>query len=295
MTFTCDTCNKAFTARGDLKRHIKCVHYKIKDFKCDKCDYMCSIKSRLKTHIKRVHDKIKDIKCDKCDYMCSTKDHLKTHIKCVHDKIKDFKCDKCDYTCSTKVHLKCHIKQVHDKIKDFKCDKCDIMYCNNSHLKRHIKSIHDNIKDFKCDKCEYACSTNCELKSHIKNIHKRPVMDKRMSLGEYAIYTYLTKNNIIFEKEKTFNNLISPKSRKLRYDFYIQSHNLLIEFDGAQHFKKVKWTALSTQEYVDEHYNYIVECDHLKNEYADTNKIKLYRIKYTDVNNIDNILKVLLI
>lgn len=43
------------------------------------------------------------------------------------------------------------------------------------------------------------------------------------------------------------------------------------------------------------YYNYIVECDHLKNEYADANKIKLYRIKYTEIKNIDNILKVLLI
>ena len=25
-----------------------------------------------------------------------------------------------------------------------------------------------------------------------------------MSIGEYAIYNYLTKNNILFEKEKTF-------------------------------------------------------------------------------------------
>ena len=116
-----------------------------------------------------------------------------------------------------------------------------------------------------------------------------------MSLGEYAIYTYLTKNNIIFEKEKTFNNLLSPKNKLLRYDVYIQSHNLLIEFDGAQHFEKVKCANIENEKQIEDRYNYLVECDHLKNEYADTNKIKLYRIKYTDVNNIDNILKVLLI
>ena len=41
MTFTCDTCNKAFSTKKNLKRHIKMVHDKIKDFKCDKCDYTC--------------------------------------------------------------------------------------------------------------------------------------------------------------------------------------------------------------------------------------------------------------
>jgi hypothetical protein len=61
-----------------------------------------------------------------------------------------------------------------------------------------------------------------------------------------------------------------------------------------QHFQKVKWTTLNTDKQVEEHYNYIVECDNLKNEYADFNKIKLYRVKYTDIKNIDNILKVLL-
>ena len=49
-----------------------------------------------------------------------------------------------------------------------------------------------------------------------------------------------------------------------------------------------------TDEQVQEQYNYLVECDHLKNEYADANKIKLYRIKYTDIKNIDNILQALL-
>ena len=68
----------------------------------------------------------------------------------------------------------------------------------------------------------------------------------------------------------------------------------MIEFDGKQHFEKVKWTSESTDEQVEERYNYLVECDHLKNEYADANKIKLYRIKYTEIKKIDNILKVLL-
>jgi len=119
-------------------------------------------------------------------------------------------------------------------------------------------------------------------------------MNKHMSLGEFAIYDFLTKNNIEFEKEKKFKNLISPKNKLLRYDFYIQSHNLLIEFDGKQHFEKVKWQNDQTDEQVEERYNYLVECDNLKNEYADFNKIKLYRIKYTELNNIDNILNVLI-
>ncbi len=77
----------------------------------------------------------------------------------------------------------------------------------------------------------------------------------------------------------------------LRYDFYIQTHNVLIEFDGKQHFQKIKWTNENTEEQIEARYNYLVECDHLKNEYADANKLKLFRIKYTEIKHIDNILK----
>ena len=188
-----------------------------------------------------------------------------------------------DFSFPQNWQLKRHINVVHDKIKNIKCDKCVYICSNNSHLKQHIKSFHNKIKDFKCDKCEYACSSNGYLKQHIKSIHERPIMDKHMSLGEYAISNYFIKNNIVFQKEKSFNNLLSPKNKLLRYDFYIQSHNLLIEFDGKQHFEKVKWQNDQTDEQVEERYNYLVECDNLKNEYADFNKIKLYRIKYTDI------------
>jgi very-short-patch-repair endonuclease len=197
--------------------------------------------------------------------------------------------------CSDNGLLTQHIKIIHDKIKDFKCDKCEYVCSSKDHLQRHIKQIHAKIKDFKCEKCDFTCSLKENLKNHVNQIHNRPIMDKRMSLGEYAIYDYLTKNNIEFEKEMKFKDLVSPKNKQLRYDFYIKSHNLLIEFDGRQHYEKIKWTSAETINDVNEHFNYIVECDHLKNEYADANKIKLYRIKYTEIKNIENILKVLLI
>lgn len=293
--FKCDKCDCVYSLKGHLTRHIKTFHDKIKNIKCDKCEYICSNNSDLNKHIKCIHDKIKDFKCSKCEFICSTNGHLIRHVKTVHDKIKNIKCDKCEYVCPDNSYLKQHIKQIHDKIKDVKCDKCDYTCSNKGLLTQHIKRIHDKIKDFKCDKCEYVCSTNGHLIRHIKGVHERPIMDKRMTLGEYVIYEYLTKNKIEFEREMKFKGLVSQKNKQLRYDFYIKSHNLLIEFDGRQHFEKIKWTITETENDVNEHYNYIVECDHLKNEYADANKIKLYRIKYTEIKNIDNILKVLLI
>jgi len=219
--------------------------------------------------------------CDKCNKVLTTNSVLKQHIKMVHDKIKDVKCDKCQYACSTNGDLKRHIKQVHDKIKNIKCSKCEYMCSYNCELKRHIKRVHDKIKDIKCSKCQYACSTNSDLKQHMNSIHERPKMNKRMSLNEAIIFNYLTKNNITFEQEKKYN-LRSPKGSLLRYDFYIPSLNTLLEFDGKQHFKPIRWTILETDEQVKEHFEYIQLCDKLKNEYATNNNIKLVRIKYNE-------------
>ena len=40
----CDSCGKAFSFAGDLKRHIKAVHNNgLKDHKCDSCGKLFSL------------------------------------------------------------------------------------------------------------------------------------------------------------------------------------------------------------------------------------------------------------
>ena len=96
------------------------------------------------------------------------------------------------------------------------------------------------------------------------------------SIGEELIASLLTKHNIIFEKEYSFNDLIYKN--KLRFDFAIfnadgtLSH--LIEYDGIQHFEQTGW----------EDVNIIQYRDNLKNQYCFDNNIKLIRI-----NNIEDI------
>jgi hypothetical protein len=50
-------------------------------YKCTKCDYKCASTGNLNKHNKQVHLKIKDIKCDQCDYACSQKPHMIFHIQ----------------------------------------------------------------------------------------------------------------------------------------------------------------------------------------------------------------------
>ena len=61
------------------------------------------------------------------------------------------------------------------------------------------------------------------------------------SSGEVKIHNLLSDNNIPFEEEYEFDDLISSSARHLRFDFAIfdDEHNLecLLEFQGRQHYQ----------------------------------------------------------
>jgi len=59
--------------------------------------------------------------------------------------------------------------------------------------------------------------------------------DCRLSGGAAAIMTFLSKNFLEFKSEKKWDDC--SYKNPLPYDFYIESYNLLIEFDGEHHFK----------------------------------------------------------
>ena len=63
------------------------------------------------------------------------------------------------------------------------------------------------------------------------------------------------------------------------FDFYLPDQNILIEYDGEQHFHKVK----------NDRYGYegIVARDNYKNQWCQENNIPLIRIPYTDYDKIN--------
>ena len=104
------------------------------------------------------------------------------------------------------------------------------------------------------------------------------------SKGEERIQNYLIDNNIKFEPQKKYNDLID--NSYLSYDFYIPSKNLLIEFNGMQHYE---WEQYFQPTYRD----FLVQKHHdwLKRKYAKDNNINLLTIPYWELYNIDKILK----
>ena len=92
--------------------------------------------------------------------------------------------------------------------------------------------------------------------------------------------TLLRKLNIKFDTQVKFDGLVSKSNKKLLFDFYCYELNILIEFDGPQHYRKTNYTSPLT-----------IENDLIKNEWCLKNNILLYRIPYSELNNILNFTK----
>lgn len=94
-----------------------------------------------------------------------------------------------------------------------------------------------------------------------------------MSKGEEKIIKILTKNNIHFITQKTFDDLIYPSGYPARFDFYV-ANKYLIEYDGIQHFEEGNFL------------NNNKKYDIIKNNYCKNKKIPLIRIPYYIYNDL---------
>jgi hypothetical protein len=102
------------------------------------------------------------------------------------------------------------------------------------------------------------------------------------SKGEKEIRQVLEKNNVEYVHQKTFSEC-KGIVRKLPFDFYLPQKNVLIEYNGEQHYEPIQYFGgMKT-------FERIKRCDELKRFFAKNNGIKLVEIKYND-NNIENIL-----
>ena len=94
------------------------------------------------------------------------------------------------------------------------------------------------------------------------------------SKGELIISKILNTLNIKYEAQKTFDDL-KDKSY-LSYDFYIPDQNILIEYQGLQHYQPVEYFGGENQFKLQQQH------DKLKSEYAKINNYNLITVPYTE-------------
>jgi very-short-patch-repair endonuclease len=105
------------------------------------------------------------------------------------------------------------------------------------------------------------------------------------SQGEKSVVYFLLENNILFERQKRFDEC--RNKNPLPFDFYLPEHNILIEYDGEQHYRSIDTFGGKKR------FQYLKNNDAIKNDFCKSNNMKLLRIPYWEINNISEIFEVL--
>ena len=133
----------------------------------------------------------------------------------------------------------------------------------------------DNKILFRHEECGFIWKTTPH---NLRSGHGCPKCAKGRSKGEKKIIDFLQKNFISFESEKIFE-----WSNLRRYDFYLPDFNLLIEYNGIQHYKDIIFHGERRLEK-------IKEVDKQKKEMALLHKFNFLEISYENFDKIEEIL-----
>ena len=149
-----------------------------------------------------------------------------------------------------------------------------------SPYERAIKKVHVRCRDCGCE--DWITPNKLKAGQGCKYCKE--------SSGEKRIRYFLQENNIEFESQKRFEDLIGSGNGHLSYDYYLPHHNLLVEFQGVQHEAPTKFHT-STDFESEIAFKKQQEHDEIKRQYAKDNNIELLEIWYYDFDNIETILQ----
>jgi hypothetical protein len=251
-------------------------------------------------------------KCNKCQTIKVHAKQKKTTDKFIEECIKKFGKERFDYSetkyfgahKTIKVKCKKHgcffvIARVH-YINDGCCPKCkkeklyNLFADTKEGFIKKAEKLHGDNYDY--DLVEYfnaAKKIKIKCKKHNYVFEATPNNHLRgkgcpkckASKGELKIRNFLLKEKINFSEQRKFYGCEHKNS--LIFDFYLIDKNLLIEYQGEQHYM-----------YCNQFHNHNKKSlqhqqvkDQIKWQYAKDNNIKFLEIAYWDYENIESILK----
>ena len=215
------------------------------------------------------------------------------------EKAKVLHGEKFDYSvteyvnATTKIKIVCRehgeqeiLPQHHIHSKSYGCPMCGKQAINRQKQftteefiakVSHIENIsfEKTVYKSKREKVIVTCNIHGDYETRAEMLLKGCGCPKcKSSKGEEIIQKILTDLNINFISQMTFPGCI--KTKKLKFDFYVPTLNLCIEFDGRQHFESVEYWG------GEEGLKRRQESDRIKTEFCQKNKINLLRISYLE-------------
>lgn len=150
------------------------------------------------------------------------------------------------------------------------------------HISDREEDKNNSLVIWKC-KCDCGAityvRTNYLISGHTKSCGcGRNAYESGGSYGEQLINQILQTEHFNYEREKCFKDL---RNGLYRFDFYLPELNIVIEYQGIQHYQYQSYFHKTKSEFLKAQ-----ERDRRKISYCLANNIKLYAIPYWDINYI---------
>lgn len=271
---SCDYCHETFFMSKSVYEN---------SIKRNQQRYFCSKKCRIESEKHNIEDIRKEFAEREYELISDTYGKAKDYLFYVCNKHKDKGILKITYD-NFKTGYGC--KYCGDD-KTGSAKRNDLKKIKEAFLKHDMVLIDGQEYKNSSQKLQYVCLHHKEkgiqemsygnaLKNHCPFCNK--------SKGESLIGEYLDAHHITYESQKKFDDLKGMGNGLLSYDYYLPEYNLLIEYQGEQHYRPVSIFGGEDQ-FVVQQYN-----DDLKRTYAKNNNYLLLEIPYTEIKNTNELL-----
>jgi very-short-patch-repair endonuclease len=251
----CKECKKR-EIQAELLEKARLIHGNIYDYSLVKYEknsipvtIICPAHGEFEQNL---YDHSKGHKCFKCSghYTKTTEEWIIAAIL-IHGNLYDY--SLVDYRGnSIKVKIICPIHGVFEQLPGAHlsgkgCHKCSGVYKKTFDQFQDKANIVHNFR-YTYNNFVYVNTTTkgfitCPIHGDFEQTPSQHILGHRCpkcrfySKGEARIREFLIEKGIKFEEQKTFKGC--KHKIKLRFDFYLPDRNLLIEFQGEQHYKPV--------------------------------------------------------
>jgi hypothetical protein len=275
--------NRAIEVHGDKYDYSETVH----GTKKDKIKIIC--KEHGPFYILKSSFLNEKIGCKKCNTHYNNTERFIEKAKKIHSDKYDY--SQVEYVDNKqKIKIKCNTHGIFEQIPNTHLLGGGCKMCANEGNRLTNEEFIQKSKEIHGDKYEYN-KTNYTLSKNKVIITCKEHGDFEISAnthlsatggcskcdtskGENTIMKILNNYSILYEMEKKFLGCVYK--RELPFDFYLTEYNVLIEYDGKQHFKPINH--FGGHEYLEK----IKHRDSIKNQYCQTNNIPLLRIRYDE-------------
>lgn len=181
------------------------------------------------------------------------------------------------------------------------CDECYLenlrSRCSMGYdeFKRRLKEVHPSLVVLdkyvnNSTKLHFRClEHNCDFYSTPANVLSslRCCEKQRITYKEEQICRYIESLGISITRQKKFEDCVDK--RELKFDIWLNDYNVIVEYDGEQHYRPVRFGGESIEESIRK-FEYTQTHDQIKNEYCASKNIPLIRIPYFKFESMNEIL-----